>query len=88
MIAFFFFSFFSFFFLLFFFPEGKVAKIVSNAHFQQEASKHYRKLNEEEKTEYVREVSPEMEMTKHDMIRKARKVMNHIHDKVGYIMYK
>ncbi len=72
--------------LLSFFLEGKVAKIVSNAHFQREASKHYGKLNEEEKTEYVREVSPEVEMTKQDMIRKARKTMNHIHDKVWNFM--
>ena len=64
--------------------EGKVAKVINNAHFNKEASKHYGALTEDERNEFVRGVSPEVELTKQDVTRKARKVMSHIQDKVHF----
>ena len=82
LLLFFYFLFFFFICLLVFFVEGKAAKLVSNAHFNKEASKQYGSLTDLDREKLVGQVSSEVEMTVTQRTRRAKKLFINMQNQV------
>jgi len=56
---------------------------VSNAHFNKVASQRYENMTEPEKAVLLEDMTSEVELTKHDVAKKVRKMFGQIQNMVG-----
>ena len=56
---------------------------MSNAHFNKVASQRYEVMSESEKAVLLEDMASEVELTKHDVARKVRKMFGQIQNMVG-----